>query len=127
MFSSYGAFNLSYATIYLPGSGILAAYTDSATGAVDPSFNQALAIYLWAWFIVTVLFTVAAMRSSWVLFLDLIFLDICLLLLACGFMVNTTDLLTAGYSFGIVVSLLSCELHTAISTVELSRIIADNY
>jgi succinate-acetate transporter protein len=109
VFSSYGAFNLSYAMIYLPGTGILAAYTDSTTGAVDDSFNQALAIYLWAWLIVTVLFTIAATRSSWVLFLDLVFLDICLLLLACGFMVNTQGLLTAGYSFGLIVSFLSCE------------------
>lgn len=95
--------------IYLPGTGILASYTDSTTGVVDSSFNQALAIYLWAWFIVTVLFTIAATRSSWVLFLDLVFLDVCLLLLACGFMVNIQGLLTAGYSFGVVVSFLSCE------------------
>lgn len=100
---------MSYAMIYLPGTGILAAYTDSATGAVDDSFNQALAMYVWAWFIVTVLFTIAAMRSSWILFLDLAFLDICLLLLACGFMVNMNSLLTAGYSFGLVVSFLACE------------------
>lgn len=110
VFTSYGAFNLSYAMIYLPGTGIMAAYTDSATGSVGSEFNQALAIYVWAWFIVTVLFTIAAMRSSWVLFLDLVFLDICLLLLACGFMVNMKGLLTAGYSFGLVVSFFSCEL-----------------
>ncbi|KAL5357071.1 GPR1/FUN34/yaaH family-domain-containing protein [Aspergillus floccosus] len=113
VFTSYGAFNLSYAMIYLTGSGILAAYTDSTTGAVDPSFNQALAIYIWAWFIITVLFTVAAMRSSWVLFLDLFFLDICLLLLACGFMVDVPGLLTAGYSFGLVVAFLSYWAGTA--------------
>lgn len=108
VFSSYGAFNLSYAMIYLPGTGILASYTDPTTGVVDGSFNQAISIYLWAWFIVTVLFTIAATRSSWVLFLDLVFLDVCLLLLACGFMVNIPGLLTAGYSFGVVVSFLSC-------------------
>lgn len=96
--------------IYLPGTGIIAAYTDPATGNLEPSFNQALAIYLWAWFIVTVIFTIGAMRSSWVLFVDLIMLDICLLFLACGFMVNINALLTIGYSFGVVVSFLSCEL-----------------
>lgn len=100
--------------IYLPGTGILSAYTDSATGAVDPSFNQALALYLLAWLIVTVVFTIAAMRSSWVLFIDLFFLDICLLLLASGFMANINALLTAGYSFGLAVSFLSCEYHTQI-------------
>ncbi|KAE8310004.1 GPR1/FUN34/yaaH family-domain-containing protein [Aspergillus transmontanensis] len=107
VFSSYAAFNLSYALIYLPGTGILAAYTDSATGAISPSFNQALSLYLWAWLIVTVVFTVAAMRSSWVLLIDLFLLDICLLLLACGYMVNVQSLLTAGYAFGLVVSFLS--------------------
>ncbi|KAJ5108240.1 hypothetical protein N7456_004915 [Penicillium angulare] len=107
VFSSYAAFNLSYAMIYLPGTGILAAYTEATTGAVDPSFNQAVAIYLWAWVIVTVVFTIAAMRSSWVLFIDLFFLDICLVLLACGFMVNINGLLTAGYCFGLAVSFLS--------------------
>ena len=53
--------------IYLPGTGIMAAYTDASTGAVSPEFNQALAIYIWAWFIITVLFTVAAVKSSLVL------------------------------------------------------------
>ncbi|KAL5342067.1 GPR1/FUN34/yaaH family-domain-containing protein [Aspergillus crustosus] len=107
VFSSYGAFNLSYAMIYLPGSGIMAAYTDPATGAVGPEFNQAVSVYLWVWFIITVLYTVAAMRSTWILFLDLAALDVCLLLLACGFMVNGEGLMTAGYSFGIVVCFLS--------------------
>lgn len=87
----------------------MAAYTDSSTGAPTPEFNQAVAIYLFAWFIVTVLFTVAAIRSSWILFCDLFCLDICLLLLACGFMVPVDGLLTAGYSFGLVVSFLSCK------------------
>jgi uncharacterized protein len=97
--------------IYLPGSGILAAYTDSATGALSPEFSQALAMYVWAWFILTVIFTVAAMRSSWVLFLDLFFLDIVLILLASGFMVGSSSVLTAGYAFGFIVAFLSCKLH----------------
>src|SRR6202030_2246819 len=93
VFPSYGAFNLSYAMIYLPGSGILASYTDKSTGQLNEQFPQALAMYIWAWFILTMIFTVAAMRSSWVLFLDLFVLDIDLLLLACGYMLNNTTLL----------------------------------
>src|SRR5271156_5595009 len=58
VFPSYGAFNLSYAMIYLPGSGILASYTDKATGELNEQFPQALAIYIWAWFILTVIYTV---------------------------------------------------------------------
>jgi len=99
----------------LPGSGILAAYTDAATGELNDQFPNALAMYLWAWFILTVIFTVAAMRSSWVLFLDLFFLDIVLLLLACGYMLNMPKLETAGSALGFVVAILSCMCLLAIS------------
>ncbi|RDW63335.1 putative ADY2 [Coleophoma cylindrospora] len=107
VFPSYGAFNLSYAMIYLPGSGILAAYTDKATGELNAQFPNALAMYIWAWFILTVIFTIAAVRSSWVLFLDLLFLDLVLLLLACGYMLNIPKLETAGSALGFVVAFLS--------------------
>jgi len=113
VFSSYGAFNLSYALIYLPGSGIMAAYTDQATGELNAQFPDALAMYLWAWFILTVIYTVAAMRSSWVLFMDLFVLDIVLLLLACGYMLNNTTLEKAGSGLGFVVALLSYWAGTA--------------
>lgn len=109
VFSSYAAFNMSYALIYLPGSGIIAAYIDPKTGVLSPDFNQSLALYLWAWFILTVIYTGAAMRSSWVLFLDLFALDISLALLAVGFMVGSTPTLNAGYAFGYVVAFMSCK------------------
>jgi Predicted membrane protein len=95
--------------IYLPGTGIMAAYTDPETGAIRPEFEQALAMFLLAWFILTVILSIGAVRSSWVLFLDLVFLSICLLLLACGNMVGSAALLRAGYSFGLVVAFLTCE------------------
>jgi succinate-acetate transporter protein len=53
-FSSYGGFWLSFALIYLPGSGILAAYGPD-TAAAD-QLADALGIYLITWFIVTFLF-----------------------------------------------------------------------
>ncbi|KAK6607062.1 GPR/FUN34 family protein (GPR1/FUN34/yaaH family protein) [Botrytis cinerea] len=113
VFPSYGAFNLSYAMIYLPGSGIMAAYTDPETGQLNSQFATALAMYLWAWFILTVIFTVAAMRSSWVLFLDLFFLDLVLILLACGYMLDMKILETAGSALGFVVAFLSYWAGTA--------------
>ncbi|KAH7153685.1 GPR1/FUN34/yaaH family-domain-containing protein [Fusarium sp. MPI-SDFR-AT-0072] len=109
VFMSYGAFNISYSMIYLPGSGIIAAYTDES-GALSPDFQQAIAMYIWAWFILTVIYTIAAVRSSWVLFLDLLALDICLILLAAGNMVNSTSVLNAGYAFGYLVAFMSCKL-----------------
>ena len=119
VFPSYGAFNLSYAMIYIPGTGILAAYTDSKTGMLNEQFPQALAMYVWAWLILTVIFTIAAMRSSWVLFLDLFFLDIDLIFLACGYMLGNTTLLKVGNGFGFVVAFLSCKSMLSAVTTEL--------
>ncbi|RJE24541.1 GPR1/FUN34/yaaH family [Aspergillus sclerotialis] len=106
VFCSYAALNWSYALIYIPGSGIMSAYTD-ANGALSPEFNQAVSIYMWVWFIISVLFTVAAYKSTWIVFIDMISVDLCLLLLACGFMVSNQSVLTAGYSFGMVACFLS--------------------
>lgn len=46
----YGAFWMSYATIFIPSSGIQAAYPDQA------EFHNALGLYLITWFMVTVMF-----------------------------------------------------------------------
>lgn len=108
VFPSYAAFNFSYAMIYIPGTGIIAAYTDKATGELLPDFNNALGMFCWAWFILTVIFTIAAIRSSWVLFLTLFCLDIELLLLAVGYMVNSSPTLIAANSVGFAVAFFSC-------------------
>ena len=102
--------------IYLPGTGIMAAYTDASTRAVSPEINQTLAIYFWAWFIIAVLFTVAAVKSSLALFIDIFFLDLCLLLLAEGYMIGINVVLTTGNSFGLVVVFLTCAWFPSIYT-----------
>lgn len=109
VFPSYAAFNFSYAMIYLPGTGIFAAYVDSATGLPTAEFNNALGMFCWAWFILTVIFTIAAMRSSWALFLTLAFLDLELLLLAVGYMMSSNSTLIAANSVGFIVAFCSCE------------------
>ncbi|KAJ4331447.1 hypothetical protein N0V87_009135 [Didymella glomerata] len=109
VFPSYAAFNFSYAMIFIPGTGIIASYTDTASGQLRPEFGQALAMFCWAWFILTVIFTVAAMRSSWVLFLTLFFLDVELLLLAAGYMANSSATLVAANSVGFIVGFFACE------------------
>ncbi|KAF9450819.1 hypothetical protein P691DRAFT_809332, partial [Macrolepiota fuliginosa MF-IS2] len=58
-FTSYGAFWMSYATILIPGSGILAAYEGNAG-----ELSSALGIFLITWFIVTFLFFVASLRKN---------------------------------------------------------------
>ena len=45
----YGGFWMSFGTIFIPGSGILTAYTEAS------ELNSALGIYLWTWFIITFL------------------------------------------------------------------------
>ncbi|KAF2144042.1 uncharacterized protein K452DRAFT_345471 [Aplosporella prunicola CBS 121167] len=102
LFPSYAAFNLSFAMIWLPGTGIMSAYIDSETKLLSPEFSQAMSLYFWAWFILTVAFTVAAIRSSWVLFSTLFFLAIVLLLMAVGHMLNDDRVLTAAYCFSFV-------------------------
>lgn len=82
---------------------------DTATGQIRPEFNQVLAMFCWSWFILTVIYTIAAMRSSWVLFLTLFFLDIELLLLAAGYMMNSSSVLVAGNSVGFIVGFFACE------------------
>jgi succinate-acetate transporter protein len=50
-FSGYGTFWLSFATLFIPGSGIAAAYQ------ADPDMEQdAIGIFLLAWTIVSVFF-----------------------------------------------------------------------
>lgn len=88
---------------------MLAAYTDAATGELNSQFANALAMYLWAWFILTVIFTIAAIRSSWILFLDLFVLDLVLLLLACGYILDNSNLETACSALGFIVAFLSCK------------------
>lgn len=58
-FTSYGAFWMSYATILLPGSGILAAYDGN-----EAEISSALGIYLITWMLVTFFLLIAALRKS---------------------------------------------------------------
>jgi succinate-acetate transporter protein len=95
--------------IYIPGTGILASYTDTATGNLRPEFYDALGLYCWAWFILSVIFTIAAIRSSCILFAVLFFLDIELVLLAVGYMLNSSPTLIVANSIGFVVAFFSCK------------------
>jgi succinate-acetate transporter protein len=99
---------LAYALVYLPGSGIIAAYIDPKTGEPSAEFPQALAMFVWAWFIVSVIFTVAATRSSWVLLILLVFVDLTLIFIASGYMADLPQLLTAASGTGFVAAFLAC-------------------
>lgn len=90
--------------MFIPGTGILEAYTEPA------DLENALAMFVWAWFIVSVIFTVAATRSSWVLLVLLIFVDLTLIFIAAGYMSNHPELSgKAASATGFIASFLACE------------------
>ncbi|KAI9727697.1 MAG: hypothetical protein M1828_005925 [Chrysothrix sp. TS-e1954] len=106
VFSSYAALHLSYGCIYLPGSGIIASYTDSATGQLTPEFNQALGLYYMSWFILTFFFTIGACRSSWVVVGILAVFAIELLIHSAGLLANNTEVVKGAQFLGFIVMLL---------------------
>lgn len=94
--------------LFLPGTGVLAAYTD-ATGELSNEFYQAVSLFAWAWFIITVILTVAAIRSSWALLILFVFADFLFLFLALDMMlVDNKDVSAALSAFGFIVTFLSC-------------------
>jgi len=100
-FTSYGAFWMSYATILIPGSGVLSAYTDPT------ELESALGIYLIAWFMVTFLLLVASLRKS----VGLVVLFACLattfLLLAAGTFTGAAMVGKAGGVLGIITAFIA--------------------
>ncbi|KAJ7455718.1 GPR1/FUN34/yaaH family-domain-containing protein [Mycena latifolia] len=58
VFSSYGAFWMSYATILIPGSGIMSAYSD------PDELANAIGIYLISWFMLTLFFLLGVIRKN---------------------------------------------------------------
>ncbi|KAI1335157.1 GPR1/FUN34/yaaH family-domain-containing protein [Xylariaceae sp. FL0016] len=107
VFSAYGAFNLAYSLIYIPGSGILLAYTDPVTGGLKPEFEQAVALFVWQWFIITVIFTIGAIRSNYILLSVLCLADVTLILIATGNMTGNENLLTASSGFGFASAIMA--------------------
>jgi len=104
-FSSYGGFWLSFALIYWPSSGILAAYGPD-TPAAD-QLNDALGIYLITWFIVTFIFLVAAIRTH-LAFVGLFgFLTLTFMLLAIGQFMENVKVTKAGGALGIVTAFIA--------------------
>ncbi|KAL9093567.1 MAG: hypothetical protein Q9165_003962 [Trypethelium subeluteriae] len=112
VFSAYAGFNMAYAFIFIPSTGVLAAYSDPTTGKPLPELDQALALLVWAWFIISVIFTIAATRASWALLLTLAFFDLEALLLAVGYMTGNYQVMLASRGVGFVVAFCACKLFT---------------
>jgi len=101
-FSSYGAFWLSFATIFIPNSGIADAYKDTPGMEED-----AIGIYLLAWMIVTFLFFIGSLRKSIGLSALFFFLTATFLVLAVGFLNKKVNVVKVGGYFGVVTALIA--------------------
>lgn len=101
-FTSYGGFWMSYGTIFIPGTGILAAYgTDKA------ELGHAIGFYLSVWFIFTFFMFISSLRSN----VGLIVLFFCLMvtfmfLMISSFVANT-HVATAGGAFGVATAFIA--------------------
>jgi succinate-acetate transporter protein len=100
-FTSYGAFWMSYATILIPGSGILSAYKEAS------ELESALGIYLLAWFMVTFFLFIASLRKS-IAFIALFgCLAITFALLAAGALSGKVAVNKAGGAVGTVTAFVA--------------------
>ncbi|KAL0579073.1 hypothetical protein V5O48_002915 [Marasmius crinis-equi] len=100
-FTSYGAFWLSYATIFIPGSGVLAAYTDKKEQA------SAVGIYLMTWMTVTFLFFIVALRKSASFIALFGFLTITFMCLGIGDLAGQPNATKAGGVLGVITALIA--------------------
>ncbi|HET9921399.1 MAG TPA: acetate uptake transporter [Ktedonobacteraceae bacterium] len=102
-FTSYGAFWLSFAVIFIPGFGVLAAFTGKAAA----SLGTALGIYLLGWTIITALLTLGTLRSNVALLSVFVLLTLTFLFLAIGALGGSTGMTAIGGWLGILTALVA--------------------
>jgi len=102
-FTSYGAFWMSYATILIPGSGIVDAYAKSP----PEELTNALGIYLIAWGVFTFLMMIATLRKNAAFLLLFACLTITFVLLAIGMFAVKVSFAKAGGTLGIITALVA--------------------
>ncbi|KAK9427541.1 GPR1/FUN34/yaaH family-domain-containing protein, partial [Lipomyces doorenjongii] len=108
LFLSFAALNMSLAMTEIRLLTSDKAYSNT-DGKVLPEFDEALAMYCWAWLILTVVFTIASIRNSWTLIRALVFFSVELLLLAVGHMIRVDGIIIAANSVGFIVALCACK------------------
>jgi len=112
-FTSYGGFWISFALIFIPGSGILDAYTGKGT-----EIDSAIGIYLITWFMFTFIMFIATHKSSVALSSVFFFLFITFALLAAGSFTGNLTIHKAGGAFGIVTAF--CAYYTGAASLYTS-------
>jgi len=111
-FTSYGAFWISYALIFIPGTGILDAYSTAATAAQT---HNAVGFFLMAWFIFTSCMFLASLRSTLALASLFFFLDLTFMFLMIGQFASNVHIVKLGGGFGILTAAIA--YYTAASGV----------
>jgi succinate-acetate transporter protein len=109
-FTSYGAFWLSFAVIFIPGSGILAGIT--------PAVHQALGLYLLGWTIFTGLMFLGTLRSNVALVAVFGLLFLTFLLLTIGELGPSTSAHQIGGYLGVLTAIVAW--YTALAGILVS-------
>ncbi|KAJ3570643.1 hypothetical protein NP233_g4260 [Leucocoprinus birnbaumii] len=112
-FSAYGAFWMSYATIFIPGSGVI----DSFGGDME-QFSQAIGLYLITWFLITVLFIPPVVKRNIALTILLSVLALALLMLSIGAWNGKESVNKAGGVFGVITGLIAFYIGVAMMLLE---------
>ncbi|KLO17883.1 hypothetical protein SCHPADRAFT_867515 [Schizopora paradoxa] len=104
-FSSYGGFWLSYAAIFIPNSGILAAYSETTT---ESQLGDAIGFYLAVWFIFTFCMLIGSLRSNAGLISLFFFLTLTFMFLTIAqYKPENIKIQKAGGGFGIVTAFIA--------------------
>ncbi|CAG8663504.1 6994_t:CDS:2 [Ambispora leptoticha] len=101
VFSSYGAFWLSFGLISLPSAGISAAYAD------PKEFDNAIGIFLTAWAILTIILLIGALRTNNCMIGALLLLFLIYVSLSLGKFTGQLVFIKIGGGIGVVLAILS--------------------
>jgi uncharacterized protein len=102
-FSSYGAFWMSYATILIPSSGIIDAYSKSP----PEELSNALGIYLITWGMFTCLMLIAVLKKNISFVLLFAFLTATFVVLAIAEFTLKPSIAKAGGALGIITAFIA--------------------
>jgi succinate-acetate transporter protein len=102
-FSSYGAFWMSFATILIPGSGVI----DSYAKGPPEELSNALGIYLITWGLFTFLMMIAALRKNAAFVILFACLTATFVVLAIGDFTLKTSISKAGGALGIITAFVA--------------------
>lgn len=101
MFTSYGAFWISYATILIPASGIFSAYNNSK------EFGNALGIYFATWFIFSMLMLFGALRKNFTFIAFFFTVAMSFLFVSINQFTGNRHTHKAGGAFGIIAAFIA--------------------